>query len=259
MNSLDVNVHDDLISRDFREKIWNYINDLKWFASWKPVPLKTFDYVPSKFSGNFYPGAVNRLPSMWMHRVGLASDDFSLEKKHPLIYDLWCQINQQLGNQYIIAGNDEEIEIPEEYTEYQPPPTKDLSLKTGWRVYCNAQLTENVKKSHGIHRDTHDVTDATTRTILYVANLEWYPSWFSECIFYPDDIEGNTGDHQQFQKNFYSQGRNFNIGWADEGKIVSPIPGRIINYDGRTLHTTRPAAIWAKEPRKVIAFRVRKK
>ena len=36
-----------------------------------------------------------------------------------------------------------------------------------------------------------------------------------------------------------------------------PIPGRIIDYDGRTLHTTRPAAIWANEIRKVIAFRVR--
>jgi hypothetical protein len=56
-----------------------------------------------------------------------------------------------------------------------------------------------------------------------------------------------------------SQNRNFNIGWADEGKIVSPKPGRIVIYDGRTLHTTRPSAIWAKASRKVIAFRIRKK
>jgi hypothetical protein len=47
------------------------------------------------------------------------------------------------------------------------------------------------------------------------------------------------------------------MGWSN--KIVSPVPGRVVVYDGRTLHTTKPAAIWAKDLRKVIAFRVRKK
>jgi hypothetical protein len=42
-------------------------------------------------------------------------------------------------------------------------------------------------------------------------------------------------------------------------KIVSPVPGRIIAYDGRTLHTTRPASIWAPVPRITLAFRARLK
>jgi hypothetical protein len=41
-------------------------------------------------------------------------------------------------------------------------------------------------------------------------------------------------------------------------KVVSPKPGRIMVYDGRMLHTTRPSAVWATDLRKVIAFRVRK-
>lgn len=260
ISNLDVQVYDNVISQELRKKIWNYINTLKWYATWKPLPGVTFEYIPNNYPATFVQGMLHRTPSQWMHRACLASDDYSLEIKHPIIWDLWSKINQHLGNQYTISGVDENMSVfPEDNTDWEPPTPKDSNLKPGWRVYTGGQLNEYVKRSHGVHRDTIDMNDTTSRTILYVANLEWYPSWFAECIFYPDDPDGSIGDHQQFQKKFYSQGRNFNIGWADEGKIVSPIPGRIIDYDGRTLHTTRPTAIWAKDFRKVIAFRVRKK
>lgn len=259
MKELDVNIYDDVISYDFRKEIWDYINKQKWHATWKPLGLKMHEYIPANVPGNFIPGANARLPSMWMHRACFASDDYSLERDHPVIWKLWCEINSHLGDRYTITGNDEDMSIPEDHPDWQPPATKDPNLKPGWRVYTNGQMNEFVKRSHGIHRDTADITDNTSRTILYVANLEWYPSWFAECIFYPDDPLGMSNDHQQFQKGWHSQSRNFNIGWADEGKIVSPVPGRIIDYDGRTLHTTRPSAIWANEIRKIIAFRVRLK
>ena len=54
-----------------------------------------------------------------------------------------------------------------------------------------------------------------------------------------------------------NQNRNFAVGWAN--KIVSPVPGRIIAYDGRTLHTTHPTAAWCPVQRRVVAFRVSKK
>jgi len=258
MINLDVNVHDNVISEDFRKEIWNYINKQKWHATWKHIGPKMHEYIPANVPSTFIPGTNTRLPSMWMHRACFASDDYSLKRDHPIIWDLWCKINNHLDNRYSITGNDEDM-TSDGHPDWQPPATQDATLKQGWRVYANGQLDEFVKRSHGIHRDTIDINDDTTRTILYVANLEWYPSWFSECIFYPDDPSGLSNDHQQFQKDWYSQSRNFNVGWADNGKIVSPVPGRIIDYDGRTLHTTRPAAIWAKNIRKVIAFRVRLK
>jgi hypothetical protein len=128
-------------------------------------------------------------------------------------------------------------------------------LEPGWRVYTNGQYQEPIKRSHGIHRDSPDLDDPTQATILYVANLEWFPSWFAEIVYYDSE---STGDHQQFQiVDEDAQRRDFNLGWAN--KIVSPVPGRIICYDGRTLHTTRPAAAWAKEPRITLAFRVKLK
>jgi len=258
MKQPDVNVHDNVISYDFRKEVWDYINKQKWHATWKQMSPKMHEYIPANVPSTFIPGTNARLPSMWMHRACFASDDHSLERDHPVIWKLWCEINSHLGNRYTITGNDEDMSYtPEDNPDWQPPAPKDPNLKPGWRVYTNGQLNEFVKRSHGVHRDTIDITDDTSRTILYVANLEWYPSWFAECIFYPDDPFGDSKDHQQFQKGWYSQSRNFNIGWADDGKIVSPVPGRIIDYDGRTLHTTRPAAIWANEIRKVIAFRVR--
>jgi len=253
---LDVQIHDDVIPANLREDVWKYINTLTWYATWKPLAGKTFEYIPDKSPTTFVHGMPTRTPVMWMHRACLASDDYSLQENHPIIWDLWTKINQHLGNQYTISGVDEDMSIyPDDNPNWQPPIPKDPTLKPGWRVYTGGQLNENIKRSHGVHKDTTSLDDTTSRTILYVANLEWYPSWFAECIFYPD---GETGDHQQYQKNWYNQGRDFKIGWSDEGKIVSPVPGRIISYEGRTLHTTRPAAVWAKEIRKVIAFRVRK-
>jgi hypothetical protein len=259
MNLVDVNVYDNLIPDELKKEVWTYINNQTWYATWKPMAQRMHQYVPANVPGAFVPGTNARLPSMWMHRTCFASDDYSLEQNHPLIWKLWCKINSRLGDKYTITGNWEDMShTPEDHPDWQPPATQDPNLEPGWRVYANGQLNEFVKRSHGIHRDTVDITDDTTRTILYVANLEWYPSWFAECIFYPDDPFGESNDHQQYQKGV-GQNLNFNIGWSDKGKIVSPVPGRIIDYDGRTLHTTRPTAIWANEIRKTIAFRVRLK
>lgn len=259
MTALDVQTYDHVIPEDQRKEIWEYINKQKWYATWKPIGIRMYEYTPSNVPAGFIPGTNTRSPSMWMHRTCFASDEASLKKDHPIIWNLWEKINNHLGNQYTITGNDEDMScVPEDNPNWQPPTPLDANLKAGWRVYTNGQLNEHVKRSHGIHRDTVDLADTTSRTILYVANLEWYPSWFSECIFYPDDHAGVTNDYQQFQENFSHQSLKFPVGWADEGKIVSPVPGRIIDYDGRILHTTRPTAIWAKEIRKVIAFRVRK-
>ena len=195
---------------------------------------------------------------MWMHRACFASDEPSLEKNHPILWKLWQSINQSLGDRYVIEGYPEGMAVSATDPFWTAPATENPALEQGWRVYANGQLDETIKRSHGVHRDTINLNDNQSRTILYVANLEWYPTWFGECVFYPDDTDGVSGDTQQFQKG-YGQSRDFKVGWMDCGKIVSPVPGRIIDYDGRTLHTTRPTAIWAPDIRKVIAFRVKLK
>jgi len=258
---LDVQIYDDLVPAGLREDVWKYLNKQKWYATWKNPKRYMTEYIPEQ--GNFMKAShrimSTRMPTMWMHRACFASDDASLKRDHPIIWDLWAKINEGLGNQYTLTGNIEDMSYqPEDNPDWQPPPTADPALRQGWRVYAGGQLDESIKHSHGVHRDTVNLDDTTSRTILYVANLEWYPTWFAECIFYPDDEDNVAGDHQQYQQNFFSQARDFKVGWLDQGKIVSPIPGRIIDYDGRTLHTTRPSAIWANEIRKVIAFRARK-
>ena len=263
MKNVDVKIYDSVIPDSVRQEVWKYINKQKWYATWKVVRPYMTSYIPEEegFMDDSHKIMSLRLPTMWMHRTCFASDESSLEKNHPVIWELWQRINLALGNKYTITGCPEDMALwPEDHQDWKAPSTQDPNLEQGWRVYTNGQLDESVKRSHGVHRDTVDETDDQTRTILYVANLEWYPTWFSEIVFYPDDPAGLTGDRQQFQgQHKLGQERGFKIGWADEGKIVSSVPGRIIDYDGRTLHTTRPAAIWSRDIRKTIAFRVRLK
>lgn len=260
---LDVQVIDDIIPTDQRQQLWNYIENQTWHITYKPLRFDGLhrDFIPSKDKDWRALDPVRLLPNMFMPRACFGSDESSLSQNHPLIYDLWLQINSALGNEFSIAGSPEGMPMDSlNDPKWIAPDPIDPDLEKGWRVYANSQPSESIKRSHGIHRDTIDLEDDKCYTLLYVANLEWYPSWFAECIFYPNDLEGSVGDHQQHQSILASnQSRNFSIGWADEGRIVSPKPGRIILYDGRTLHTTRPSAIWAKSPRKVIAFRIRKK
>lgn len=259
MTTVDVNVLDNQIDQSLREEVWEYINNQLWYATYKQSHLPAMStYVPSRgyFLRNSHQSLTLRQPNMWMHRTCFASDEYGLEKDHPVIWKLWKVINHALGNKYVIEGPPEDMSVPSDDKAWIAPPTQNPKLEQGWRVYVNGQLDETIKRSHGVHRDTAHVNDNKTRTILYVANLEWYPTWFGECVFYPDDPDGTTGDHQQFQKG-YGQVRNFKVGWADNGKIVSSVPGRIVDYDSRTLHTTRPTAVWAPDIRKTIAFRVR--
>jgi hypothetical protein len=75
----------------------------------------------------------------------------------------------------------------------------------------------------------------------------------AENVFYADDE--STGDTQQFQRGF-GQSREFNVGYPYA--IVPPVAGRVVLYDGRALHTTKPTAPWAEHMRYAVVFRARK-
>lgn len=245
---MSIQIIDNAVPDSLRHEVWDYLKNQSWYIKYKQ-DKSIESFVPSVDGidiPNRNPKAVHGTS---MARATLASDVKFLESKHKVLFKLWTLINQTLGDKYELTGN------PEGIPSHSVPKTAIKDLTPGWRVYTNAQYQESIKHSHGIHRDTPDLSDDTTVTILYVANVEWFPSWFAEIVYYSTL---STGDHQQFQTvEEGAQKRDFDLGWAD--KIVSPVPGRIICYDGRTLHTTRPAALWAPEPRVTLAFRARLK
>ena len=261
----EINIHDNLIPDALRKEVWKYIQNQTWYATWKatvPTPHVIHTYVPSVDKERGWALTVPpRNPTQWMHRTCFASDEYGLEQNHPVIWELWKTINNSLGNQYSITGTPEEMSLPDtnEWKDWNAPATQDPNLEQGWRVYTNGQPNESIKRSHGIHRDTINLGDEDTCTLLYVANLEWYPSWGSELILYPEDPEGATGDHQQFNNGQSQQRRNFQIGWQDEGKMICMRPNRLIIYDGRTLHSTQPSRHKYNTIRNMrVAFRARR-
>jgi hypothetical protein len=153
---------------------------------------------------------------------------------NPIILELWDCINKHFNNAFVIDGDMEGI------ADYPPRLA---------RVYVNAQPSETIKRSHGIHRDTIELDKEGYYTLLYIANLQWYPTWMAENVFYSDDE--TTGDTQQFQKGF-GQSRGFGVGYPFA--LVPPAAGRVIIYDGRALHTTKPTAPWAEQMRYGVVF-----
>jgi hypothetical protein len=252
----EVRTIDDAIDNNFRALVWKYIQNQPWTIAWKKYKgtelHELTEYVPAL--SHSFKKKVPPPPSMFMPRAVFGSDEYTLKTHHPIIFDLWQKINQSLNNEFEIAGIPEGLPAEKREPKWAAPPTKDPNIKQGWRVYANSQPNEYYKRSHGVHRDQPNLDIDNTFTLLYIANPEWYPTWYAENVFYPDD--NTTGDFQQFQVG--AQQREFGIGWGDNAKFVSPRPGRIILFDSRQLHTTRPSAIWAKEDRKAIVFRLRK-
>ena len=256
----DMQIVDDKISTDLRNRVWKYLLNSKWCATWKPVGKTTFgNYVPNDQGDYAHFMYISRPNfSTFQHRAAFASDETSLQH-HPVLAELWNAINEQFDNQFEITGPPEGMPADPADTSWIAPPTVDTTLKPGWRVYASAQTDESQKRTHGVHRDSIAMDSDEYYTILFCANPEWYPTWFGDCVYYSDDTEGATGDTQQYQNKFGSihQNRNFAVNWPE--RIVSPKSGRIIAYDGRWLHTTHPTAVWAPTPRRVVAFRVKKK
>jgi hypothetical protein len=237
-----VESYDDVISYDLRKEIWDHIQQQEFHAVRKDVPIKTFGrilhYKPADGYKEYMNDAIPGVNNQYMHRCIFGDNEKDLEQHVP-IRDLWNRINNYFFNRFEINGDQEK------FVDRNSPKA---------RVYVNIQLEETIKRSHAIHRDTINLDEDRNFTLLYMANLEWYPSWMSENVFYADD--DTTGDTQQFQNGF-GQSRDFNVGYPF--KIIPPIPGRIILYDGRALHTTKPVAIWAKEMRYAVVFRIRLK
>ena len=217
-----------------RNKVWNYIRKMEYYVVSKQIQnnFKSIKYIPENNKKEYLQFSNNQ----FMHRTVFGNDELDLHN-HPIILELWNKINEILENKFVIDGEPEGI----------------AGSNNKWRIYVNGQPNENIKRSHTVHRDTSKINEENYFTLLYIANPVWYPTWFGEIIFYESDE--SSEDKQQFQ-NGYGQSRNFGVGTPYA--IISPKPGRIILYDSRTLHTTRPTAVWSEEMRFAVAFRLRK-
>lgn len=252
-----IEVHDNLISTAAHKNLWEHIQTLQFCGTWLAAKEEIFTYSLSS-PKNPYDWMVyqsmGRAPQM--HRVSLASDEAGLKAKSLPIYLLWKELNHLLGDKYELTGNPEDM-----HSMLEIPNPIDTQLDPGWRAYINANY--NSHAGHGgqgyVHRDTPlEYNDDKTVTMLYVANTEWYPSWAGEVRFYPEDPTGSSGENQQFNIG-EEQRRGYNVGWLDCGRVVSPVPGRLIIYDGRCLHGTTPTASATANPSIKIAFRARRK
>jgi hypothetical protein len=243
---LNYEIHDDAIPVELRKEVWEYIRGLEHYAMLKdakyPQVGTVVHYQPEENKKEYYDKSLPSWNSQFMHRVtfGNSEEDLLIHRHRP-IHKLWKAINAQLGNRFEIAGDKEGC--------YSKNSSHFLQ-----RIYVNVQPNEEIKRSHGVHRDTIDLNEDKNFTLLYIANMEWYPTWFGELMFYENDE--SFGDKQQYQKG-WGQSRNFGVGYSFA--TIPSIPGRIILYDGRMLHTTRPVADWAETFRYSLAFRVRLK
>lgn len=250
-----IEVHDNLISKSIQTNIWKHVQELEFYGVWNPEETVRFEYTLSS----------PRSPGDWMlqqsmkrsarlHRSPLSSDEIGLKSKSLPIYLLWTALNKQLGNQYQLTGNPEGMYSPD-----PPNPPTDTDLSAGWRAYINATYNAQIYGGQGYaHRDTPlELNDPDTVTMIYFLNLEWYPSWAGEIKFFPEDHKGSSGDHQQFNSGL-QQKRGYNIGWVDQGRIVSPVPGRLLIYDGRCLHGTNPTNGPVEMPSIKIVFRAKR-
>jgi hypothetical protein len=235
-----IEVYDNLIDSELQSKILDYVQEQEWHQVWLEQPEQLTRYRPNEGHNWFTTRGFQRGSSM--HRCVLAEDEAELKSKHLPVYLLWKELNRKLDNKFELIG--------------EPEGVYDSSKL--YRAYVNASHNTQVLGYGYAHRDNSNLDDDTSVTMLYVLNAEWYPSWGAELRFYPEDPAGLAKDYQQFNIG-REQRRGYNIGWLDQGRIVSPVPGRLIVYDGRCLHGTSPSAdVNIDNPSIKLAFRARR-
>ena len=250
----EISVYDDLLDAELHKQVYEYLIDQIWYTAWEPVLPELQLYKPNNWDDSWveakYRHSVANMP-----RCMFSSDEPGIENSHPLIWKLWQKINARLDNRYEITGPPEGM-----FWNKECPPPVNPALTPGWRVYANASTSSELTPAAVMHRDNSNLEDSTTVTIIWMASPEWYPSWGGELQFFPEDPNGTTGDHQQFNTGIYHQQRNYKIGWLDQGRVVSLKPNRLLVYDGRTLHSARPTANFNNNQlHRRIVFRARLK
>ena len=161
VNLPEIKVIDDLVDANTHQKLWDYLLTQTWHHAWTGIPKYLQTYKPSE-SGNDWAALGMFKNTVHLPRCLFGSDEASVKKDHTLIWLLWKKINAALGNMYEITGHPEGMN----WKDYPCPAPIDSELPTGWRAYANANLSQHIMLAGNIHRDTPDLYDDSTVTII---------------------------------------------------------------------------------------------
>ena len=270
-----INVYDNIISEDMHKKVYQWGQTVPWYCHWiglnasphysdRELIPSLNEYNPSvhgNYNARHYlgegPHTSRRYEevmkfSLYRHPIGW--DDKSTETRNPLIYNLWCEINDHIFNgKATLSGVPENIaglkgpqlfylEKENFYKKHNVPETQKE-----WTCFLNARCHERPtgrqsKKGGQLHKDTDGTYEGEYYSVVYITNLNWVPEWGGEIVFYD---ERETGSKHWKHK--------WNIGWPE--KIVGNTPNSVVvfNHD-QTHHTLAPRAE-APEMSQKIAFR----
>lgn len=270
-NLYNLEYWDNEVPKELHEEIYNYCQNQYWYSKIHNPKSASIDPKKQEWKLDLQP----EIPRRTLYRIPFAWDTVTLQKFHPLVWDFFSYINKTFfDDRFIPEGKLEGVagRSPREYAK-NPFTTSTVSgkasvhqattFKNGWTSYMNAQPYDSVKRTKNIHRDWDDYgliesNEEEYSTILFVSNLEWYPSWFSEITYYDHGETGERhGDLLGPDESTVFKKREFNIGWPVH--IIPNVPGRLILMDGRWLHSTKPTSYLAPELSQHIAFRVKRK
>ena len=254
--------YDNTVPYEIHKAAYDYCQEQRWYTGYMNMPPIDIDPKANEFKRDLNPYVAETT----VYRIAFGADPMALQRHDPIL-NLFNHINDTLfDGRFEPAGRPEGssgIALPKPdlnlghgetnvnvpwYTGADNEQWKLDVINKGATSYMQAQPYGSIKRDKSIHRDWGgyqlEHNDGEHCTLLFVANLLWKPEWFSEIMYYDDDING-------------TQNLTSGIGWP--ALTMPNVPGRVILHDGRRLHTTRPTNIIAPELSQHIGFRVKLK
>jgi hypothetical protein len=159
-------VYDNIINDKLQKEIWQHLLNQTYFAKRKSeenrkIIKDIIQYKPIDNKKEYLNKDLPNVNDQNMHRTTFGNNEEEIKIHFP-ISKLWNKVKEVIGVEWSINGDPEGI-------------VRNPNLIES-RVYVNIQPTEEIKKSHTIHRDTIDINETNNYTLLYIANPEWHPS-----------------------------------------------------------------------------------
>jgi Rps23 Pro-64 3,4-dihydroxylase Tpa1-like proline 4-hydroxylase len=177
--------------------------------------------------------------------LNLSTNDYEDLKENPKVVDgLFNQIDISIINRSFKTFSykqghkskmDQEAYDTSFVHYYDNKKVKEMSFYKKVIGYLNAELNYSVElekcyvHSYGMDQKTKIHADNTTPTVLLYCNPQWETNWGGETIIYDTDDEIK--------------------------KVVIPKCGRLIVFDGNTMHSGRSTTIKAPDRRYAIVFK----
>jgi Rps23 Pro-64 3,4-dihydroxylase Tpa1-like proline 4-hydroxylase len=184
--------------------------------------------------------------SILTRSLNLLINDYEDLKKNPKVIDgLFnpidiAMISRSLktfsykqGHKSKIDQEDYETSFVHYYAENE---VKKLHFYIKVMSYLKNELNYNLDfdkcyvHSYGMDQKTKIHADNTTPTVMLYCNPQWQPNWGGETIIY--DNEGEIK------------------------KTIVPRPGRLLVFDGNSMHSGRSTTVGAPDRRYVIVFKL---